>query len=488
LNGKQELWKAGSKNLLAYNNDLTNWTGNCGIIKNDDWNLVTKTTSGTSESKGNLNINLPSSAVLTVSLKAGNQGALVIGLYGSLGWGGTSTARIVSGTGTLTQQAGTLWRVAGLTDTETVVEIKKTNDFSSNNGVYLYPDATDSVALGASVNVKNAQLELGSTATTYEPNPVVIQPGLLIEGAATNYCAYSTAFNSWSDFGSGCAVTADQLASPDGSITADYLNYSTNSQRSYQYNYGSSVANKTFVFSVWLQAGTLGVAKLVLALDTDQEKEEFDVTLIGGWRRYYIKKTFSNAPANNIITISVRSSTVGYLFAWGGELKEESFPTSYIPTSGAAVTRAADVATIDVSNIWNPTEGTIVAEADLGTTWNTSTRSIFWVSGPNSLYVFQASDGNLYIVFGEWAVAAAGFGIRTGRIKVAASYTNNRWSVSINGESVSTAAMSWPANKPTTVSIGCYGSTYEIGTPVQSLQYHRFAFDDKTLQHASTLK
>ena len=51
-----------------------------------------------------------------------------------------------------------------------------------------------------------------------------------------------------------------------------------------------------------------------------------------------------------------------YFYAWGFQMEAGSFPTSYIPTSGSTVTRAADIAKITGTNFtdfYNQTESTI---------------------------------------------------------------------------------------------------------------------------------
>ena len=50
-------------------------------------------------------------------------------------------------------------------------------------------------------------------------------------------------------------------------------------------------------------------------------------------------------------------------YIWGIQIEQNSFPTSYIPTSGSAVTRAADVASLAVSEFgYNQDQGTVVIE------------------------------------------------------------------------------------------------------------------------------
>jgi hypothetical protein len=64
------------------------------------------------------------------------------------------------------------------------------------------------------------------------------------------------------------------------------------------------------------------------------------------------------------------------LYVWGAQLEVGSFPTSYIPTEGSTVTRAADVASISGSNFsgwYNQSEGTVFAE---GRTINTVAHGI----------------------------------------------------------------------------------------------------------------
>jgi hypothetical protein len=69
------------------------------------------------------------------------------------------------------------------------------------------------------------------------------------------------------------------------------------------------------------------------------------------------------------------------VYLWGAQLEEGSFPTSYIPTTTAAVTRAADVASISGSNFsgwYRQEEGTVLIE---------------YIQGGGAGLIAQLSDG-----------------------------------------------------------------------------------------------
>jgi hypothetical protein len=80
------------------------------------------------------------------------------------------------------------------------------------------------------------------------------------------------------------------------------------------------------------------------------------------------------------------------LYLWGAQVEVGSFATSYIPTTTAAVTRAADVAIINGTNFtsfYNNPEGSVVAE---GRTYNAAAAtSSGWA---NHIFRFDDSTAN----------------------------------------------------------------------------------------------
>lgn len=273
------------------------------------------------------------------------------------------------------------------------------------------------------VLIWGAQLEAGSTATDYTRNnggvypprfdydPVTLAPrGLLVEEQRTNLLTYSEQFDdaSWSKVRS--SIAANSTTSPDGTASADTLVEDTTASNTHQVNRvftGTAVAH---TFSVYVKAA--GRTQIRLALfdgTTFPNQTYFDltsatvlsgtggtITAVGnGWYRCAITATLA-VSANCQAQIQLASGgtntytgdgTSG-IFIWGAQLEAGAFATSYIPTAGSQVTRAADQASIVAPNFapwYNQSEGTFVVEADTVKPTTTSA----------TVLAIDASDGGI---------------------------------------------------------------------------------------------
>lgn len=265
----------------------------------------------------------------------------------------------------------------------------------------------------------------------YDPVTNVCK-GLLIEEQRTNLLQYSEQFNNayWSK--SEITIVSNNSSSPDKSFTANKIYPSNNSAASAFWrnvtanpstSYSASVfikaAGKTFgyiqinftratipiqafVFNVNLLNGSLGIQQNLVGTTTGATASVTDVG--SGWYRLIIN--FTTTPTTDGITThigssdtlnnrSVTANETNGIFVWGTQLEQGSFPTSYIPTTNAQVTRTADTVQIDNTNfskIYNPIQGTFYTKAlplsgsqaaavvDVGNTYN-SIHGI-WKSGP----------------------------------------------------------------------------------------------------------
>jgi len=218
--------------------------------------------------------------------------------------------------------------------------------------------------------------------------------GLLVEEARTNLLPQSIANANWGKI--GVSITENFATAPDESstaykiseTTANSIHYAqqTNIQFTSGITYTESLIAKAGTNSVVQLLGTSGIFGSLAWANFDlsdgtigskgAEANAAIKPLGNGWYRCSLTMTATvngSASAGFIILApnktyprapSYQGNSDNHIYAWGIQTEAGSFPTSYIPTSGSAVTRAADVASLAVSEFgYNQDQGTIVAQA-----------------------------------------------------------------------------------------------------------------------------
>jgi len=325
------------------------------------------------------------------------------------------------------------------------------------------------------------------TAIANEPrfdhNPTTGESlGLLVEEARTNVVTYSVIdATNWSTY-NGSTITANAATAPDGTNTAALITFPAVDTRVTK---SLSVGAGTVTQTVWIKAVS-GTVTVRVGNPSDYGGVQHTVGTT--WTRV----TYTTASGSNAFGIyGSNPSTAASFYAWGAQMELGAFPTSYIPTTTATVTRAADVASMTGANFsswYRQDEGTVFCQGIS----NSVSNSAYWTlqgSSSNGATVLVYPANNLtYQVVDGGSIQVNNQSFATyssvANVKTAAAIKLNNFAVVANGGTI-TSDTSGTVPAVTSFVIGNYlggGTSYDYSGTIARLTYYPVRLADAQLQ------
>lgn len=277
----------------------------------------------------------------------------------------------------------------------------------------------------------------------FDTNPSTLSPrGLLVEGQTTNLLLQSRKFNTtWVLV--NVALTGGQAGLFGDNAAFKMTGTMTGSRVQQTVTVTSGAPHYVYAFvkpdtttSITLRVDNTSAIQVVYNTTNMKTSPTGSPTNIqfysvgNGW--YFIGFSYTSTSTSAIVYIY---SAIGTIYLDGLQFAQAAFPASFIPTTTAAATRAADISVItNLASIgFNQNAGTLIVEFEPST-----------IAGSNTFYIAQISDGTENNVLQMRVNNSTGF-FRFGQTKGGvATLGNTSNAVTVLGRNK--AAITWSQN------------------------------------------
>lgn len=216
---------------------------------------------------------------------------------------------------------------------------------SLSDNLGIFQRASTATYFDATGTLQTAAVNVERTASFTWNGTSWVGPSTLIEGAATNVAFPSGDLSQWS--AGSCVVTSDSTIAPDGTLTAAQLAYTSVSAGFSAVYHSFPITPQAYTISIWLKGAVGG--ELVYLMFNSDTFISVACHLTTSWQRFSCTSTQDTTSCFFELGWDSRDTAQGpfpsptqTIYAWGAQFEAGAAATSYIPTTTAPGTRAAD--------------------------------------------------------------------------------------------------------------------------------------------------
>ena len=348
----------------------------------------------------------------------------------------------------------------------------------STTGTYL---GSDGLLKSAAIN--EARIEYDASGNCL---------GLLVEEARTNQAKHSEDWttSSWTLKENSFSSSTNSIA-PDGTAGATRFYTNSNVPAFLQQVCPGSVGSKAHTVSCWVRATNGGSGQTFRLKATHSGVTDFfsdNKTATSEWQRFIFTTTFISASNTAVIAGIVEDSSANQfdIEVWGMQVEfDASFPTSYVPTSGSAVTRAADLASLAVSEFgYNQDQGSVVVESNFFGGTNTNTLCYIGEDTSDRILLYYSNKNLSFQVKSSGALQATK-SLSGQRNKAAYRYKLNDMNLAGNGDTtVADTSANLLGGTQDNIYIGSYyhNAGAHLNGHIKSIKYYPVGLSNAQLQ------
>ena len=320
---------------------------------------------------------------------------------------------------------------------------------------------------------------------------------LLLEPSRTNLITYSEDFSQaiWNK--TGLTVSSNQIISPDGSLNADEINI-TGANAHFLFENISVNASTNYVLTFYAKKGTATDVSYSIYDNTNgadiiASTSYYSQISNTNWSRITVEFTTPSG-CTSVRPYPLRDgSSTGTVYIWGAQLEAGSYATSYIPTSGSAVTKVAEsCAQTAPDGVIGQTEGVIFLDIQMPSAIQSSTT--FSIGGGSSGEYAQLeirSDLSINWRYRQGNVdyinANVGSYVGGDRLKLAFAYKNGDSVLYKNGVSIATDTGSISSNSWNNVYFSNFAGTGKLNADVNQTSLYNTRLSNAELQALTTI-